>query len=111
MAGPWRLPLAVYDPGKVLLDVATAVALGGDCLANVAAVWAQPELFGRVASDPTVSRVIASLAADIDTVLPGRAWDEWPVQEPMPGGASCWGSGARDSITLLLPSGNSRESP
>ncbi|WP_189959892.1 transposase, partial [Streptomyces alanosinicus] len=29
---PWRRPRAVHDPGKVLLDVALAVALGGDCL-------------------------------------------------------------------------------
>lgn len=28
---PWRKPRAVHDPGKVLLDVALAVALGGDC--------------------------------------------------------------------------------
>ena len=54
----------VHDPGKVLLDVATAVALGGDCLADVAAVRAQPEVFGPVASDPTVSRLFAALAAD-----------------------------------------------
>ncbi|MFE5827524.1 hypothetical protein ACFQ7B_38005, partial [Streptomyces erythrochromogenes] len=27
---PWRKPRAVHDPGKVLLDVALAVALGGD---------------------------------------------------------------------------------
>jgi hypothetical protein len=32
---PWRLPRAVHDPGKILLDVALAVALGGDCLADV----------------------------------------------------------------------------
>ncbi|MCX4798829.1 transposase [Streptomyces sp. NBC_01242] len=28
---PWRKPRAVHDPGKVLLDVALATALGGDC--------------------------------------------------------------------------------
>ena len=28
--GPWRLPFAVHDPGKVVLDLAVAVALGGD---------------------------------------------------------------------------------
>jgi hypothetical protein len=44
---PWRAPLAVHDPGKVLLDVVTAVALGGDCLPDVAAVRAQPRLFDR----------------------------------------------------------------
>ena len=52
---PWGSPRAVHDPGKVLLDVATAVALGGDCLADVAVVRAQPEVVGSVASDPTVS--------------------------------------------------------
>lgn len=66
---PWRRDRAVHDPGKVLLDVATAVALGGDCLADVAAVRAQPELFGPVASDPTVSRLIAALAVDVDTAV------------------------------------------
>jgi hypothetical protein len=48
----WRRPRATHDPGKVLVDVATAVALGGDCLADLAVVRAQPELFGPVASDP-----------------------------------------------------------
>ena len=70
----WRRggrPRAVHDPGKVLLDVATAVALGGDCLADVAAVRAQPELFGPVASDPTVSRLFAALAADVDAAVRG----------------------------------------
>jgi hypothetical protein len=61
---PWRLGRARHDPGKVLLDVATAVALGGDCLSDVAALRAQPELFGQVASDPTVSRLFAALAVD-----------------------------------------------
>jgi DDE family transposase len=67
---PWRPARVVHDPGKVLLDVATAVALGGDCLADVAAVRAQPAVFGPVASDPTVSRVVAALAADIGVSLP-----------------------------------------
>jgi hypothetical protein len=66
---PWRSARASHDPGKVLLDVATAVALGGDCLADVAALRAQPELFDTVASDPTVSRVFAALAADVDAAV------------------------------------------
>jgi len=53
----------------VLLDVATAVALGGDCLADVAAVRSQPEVFGSVASDPTVSRVFTALATDADEAV------------------------------------------
>jgi hypothetical protein len=66
---PWRSVRAVHDPGKVLLDVATAVALGGDCLADVAAVRAQPAVFGSVASDPTVSRIFTALGSDVDTAV------------------------------------------
>lgn len=32
---PWRTPLASHDPGKILLDLAVAVALGGECLADI----------------------------------------------------------------------------
>ncbi|MTD17491.1 IS1380 family transposase [Nakamurella sp. YIM 132087] len=62
---PWRKPLARHDPAKVLL----AVAIGGDCLADVALLRAAPGMFGQVASDPTVSRTISALAADADKVL------------------------------------------
>lgn len=60
---PWRKPRAVHDPGKVLLDAALAVALGGDCLADVGMLRAEPAVFGPVASDPTVSRLIDTLAS------------------------------------------------
>ena len=66
---PWRAARAGHDPGKVLLDLATAVALGGDCLADIAAVRAQPTVFGPVASDPTVSRLFATLAGDVDAAV------------------------------------------
>jgi hypothetical protein len=60
---PWRKPRAVHDPGKILLDLALAVALGGDCLSDVALLRAEPALFGPVASDPTASRLVDALAA------------------------------------------------
>jgi hypothetical protein len=60
---PWRKSRAVHDPGKTLLDVALAVALGGDCLADVGMLRAEPSVFGPVASDPTVSRLIDTLAS------------------------------------------------
>jgi hypothetical protein len=60
----WRAPRAVHDPGKVVADLAAAVALGGDCLADIAVLREQPELAGPVASDPVVSRLVAALAAD-----------------------------------------------
>ena len=58
----WRKPLAVHDPGKTVLDLAVAVALGGDCLADIAVLREQRAVFGPVASDPTVSRTITGLA-------------------------------------------------
>jgi hypothetical protein len=66
---PWRRPLARHDPGKVLLDLAVSLAVGGDCLADVAQLRAAPEVFGPVASDPTVSRLIDTLAADAPVAL------------------------------------------
>jgi hypothetical protein len=66
---PWRAPRARHDPGKVVLDLAVAIALGGDCLADLAVVRAQPDLFGAVASDPTVSRLIEALATDADAAV------------------------------------------
>jgi hypothetical protein len=60
---PWRRPRAVHDPGKMLCDLALSVALGGDCLADVGVLRAEPAVFGQVASDPTVSRLIERLAA------------------------------------------------
>ncbi|MFE2379794.1 transposase, partial [Streptomyces sp. NPDC059398] len=47
---PWRKARAVHDPGKVLLDAALAVALGGDCLADIGMLRAEPDVSGPVAS-------------------------------------------------------------
>ena len=100
---PWRAVRAEHDPGKILTDLAVAVALGGDCVADLAVVRAQPGLFGPVASDPTVSRLVTALAGDIDAALPAiraaraqaraRAWtgaDRWP-------GSPAAGTAARSS--------------
>jgi hypothetical protein len=65
----WRAPRAVHDPGKIITDLAAAVALGGDCLADIAALRAQPDLYGPVASGPVVSRLITTLAADVPRAL------------------------------------------
>ena len=40
----WRKPLAVHDPGKIITDL----ALGGDCLADLAVLRAEPGVYGRV---------------------------------------------------------------
>ena len=65
----WRAPRAVHDPGKIVADLAAAVALGGDCLADIAVLREQPELAGPVASDPVVSRLVSALAADLPRAL------------------------------------------
>src|SRR3954469_11466290 len=66
---PWRRPLSRHDPGKVLLDLAISLAMGGDCLADIAQLRAHPQVFGPVASDPTVSRLVDTLAADAPAAL------------------------------------------
>lgn len=65
----WRPARAIHDPGKIITDLAVSLALGGDCLADIAMLRSQPELFGPIASDPTVSRLIDRLAADTAKAL------------------------------------------
>jgi hypothetical protein len=65
----WRRPLARHDPGKIMLDLAIALAMGGDCLADIAQLRAHPQVFGAVASDPTVSRCIDDLATNATAAL------------------------------------------
>ncbi|WP_329088536.1 IS1380 family transposase [Streptosporangium sp. NBC_01469] len=65
----WRPARAIHDPGKIVADLAVSLALGGDCLADIATLRSQPELFGTIASDPTVSRLIDRLAADTTKAL------------------------------------------
>ena len=79
----------------MVLDLAVAIALGGDCLADVAVLRAQPELFGAVASDPTISRLIDTLGDDSATVITAigaaragaraKVWaHRWPVPSSGP---------------------------
>lgn len=49
LAAPWRKPRAVHDPGKVLVDLALAVTLGGDCLADVAMLRCECVVANRTA--------------------------------------------------------------
>jgi len=65
----WRAPRAVHDPGKIIADLAASVALGGDCLADIAVLREQPGLAGPVASDPVISRLVTALAADAPRAL------------------------------------------
>ena len=50
-----------HDPGRVVRDLAVALADGGDCLADLRALRDQEPLFGEVASDATAWRTLAVL--------------------------------------------------
>ncbi len=52
----------------MLLDLAITLALGGDTCRDVALLRAEPDLYGSVASDATISRTIATLAGDVTMV-------------------------------------------
>ena len=89
---PWRKPLAVHDPAKVLTDLALSLVLGGDTLSDADLLRAEPDLYGLVGSQATISRTITSLAADVKTSLKAintarararaRAWDLAGARSP-----------------------------
>jgi hypothetical protein len=56
---------AGHDPGRVAVDLAVMIADGGEAIADLAVLRDQADLFGAVASDPTVWRVLSN----IDTQL------------------------------------------
>jgi Zinc-binding dehydrogenase len=71
--------------GKVIADLAAAVAPGGGCLAAITVPRGQPELAGPVASDPVVNLVAGSredTEALLDVTKPGGAL----VSAASPGG-------------------------
>ena len=49
-------------------DLAVTLALGGECLADIALLRGEPGLYGCVACDATVSRTIAAPAGDAPAV-------------------------------------------
>jgi hypothetical protein len=69
---------AVHDPAKILTDLVVTLGLGGDCVADVAALRGQPLLCGPVASDPVISRLVSALAADTSRAIRrARAAARW----------------------------------
>jgi hypothetical protein len=58
----------VHDRGRVLVDTAVCIADGGRVLSDLAALRDQGELYGPVASDPTLWRALEEIGAD------QRAW-------------------------------------
>jgi hypothetical protein len=55
--------LLVHDRGRVLADLACAIADGGEAISGFRVIGDQGELFGPVASVPTAWRALAEIAA------------------------------------------------
>ncbi|MGC3023522.1 IS1380 family transposase, partial [Brevibacterium sp. FAM 24630] len=49
--------------------IAITLALGGDALSDSSVLRDEPDLYGPVASNPTITRLIRTLAVDADRVL------------------------------------------
>jgi hypothetical protein len=63
-----------HDPGQVLADLAVTLADGGECIADLATLRQQPDLFGQVASTPTAWRVLDSIGEPmLERLLAARA--------------------------------------
>lgn len=61
--------MAHLDLGKIMVDLAVSLAIGGDCLADIALLREQARVFGAVPSDPTISRLITVSGADAPAAL------------------------------------------
>jgi hypothetical protein len=54
--------LLVHDRGRVLADLACAIADGGEVISDFRVMGDQDELFGPIASVPTVWRTLTEIA-------------------------------------------------
>jgi hypothetical protein len=79
-----------HDPGVVLTHLAVAIADGADCLADIAALKEQEDLFGPVASVATAWRAVHATAVFELRAIPlalaaarERVWEAKPPVGPM----------------------------
>ena len=94
-----RKPRARHDPGRVLVDMAVAVADGATTISDVAVLADQAALFGPVASDSTCWRLLDRLdAARLGAVAAARAAARevvWAQRAELTGRAVPAGAGGR----------------
>ncbi len=62
---PLRQRRSGHDPGRVLVDVAVAIADGAETISDVQTLADQPGLHGQVASTATIWRVLDGVDADL----------------------------------------------
>ncbi len=74
-AVPWQGERAPsHDRGRLLAQVAVMLAGGGECVADMAALRDQPDLFGHVASAATIWRAVQGVdAAVLEALRRARA--------------------------------------
>ncbi|MFC0313714.1 transposase [Gordonia phosphorivorans] len=93
-------------PGKIIADLAVSLVVGGDCLANIATLRGRAEVFGPVASGPTVSRLIGELArtpvAAVAAIARARAQARSHVWALMGEQAPNAGTSAADPLVIDL---------
>ena len=78
MARPGFVP--VHDRGRVLADTAVMIADGGRVMSDLASLRDQGELFGPIASDPTLWRTLNAVdALRRDKIAVARAKGPRPV--------------------------------
>jgi hypothetical protein len=89
---PSRERRSAHDPGVVLRDLAVAIADGGDHVSDLGVLRGQQPLFGAVASETTVHRVLKSIDAGLLEAI--RATRAKAL-------AKAWDAGARPEELIL----------
>ena len=67
--GPWTKSLAEHHAAKVVLDLAMTLAVGGEVARDTDLLRCEPGVFGDVASAPTISRMLTTLAEGAPAVI------------------------------------------
>jgi len=96
--GPWTKSLAEHHAAKVVLDLAMTLAIGGEVARDTDLLRCEPGVFGSVASAPTISRTLTTLAEDAPAVIEAissarraareRAWALAGDQSPAAGASA-----------------------
>ena len=85
--------MPTHLPGKVLADLAVAIADGADSISDLKALRDQPDLFGAVASKPTAWRVLDRVSdGHLPLLRSGRARAR----------AAAWAAGAAPDLSAEL---------
>lgn len=88
----------VHDRGRVLVDMATMVAAGGEAIADIDTLRHQQDVLGQVASPPTVWRALDELTtASLKRVAAAPGANA---------GAKAWGSRGTLPMTPSWPRGS-----